>query len=257
MRVLRRFWHRLRGAITGARRDAELLAEIESHLRMQAEDNVRLGMSPEAARRAAVLKFGGVESTKESYRDRRGAPLLEQAIQDVRYGVRQIVKNPIVAAVTVATLAVGIGANTAVFSIINAVLLADPPYAAPDRLVTVTQSFPAIGEARMGVSPPEYLDYRDRTRAFASVPGYSRATFDVTGDGAAEPIEAVHASASLFATVGAAAHIGRTFTMPEEAVGAPKVAVLSFDFWQRRYTGNPQVLGTAIRLNEQVYTSSA
>ena len=106
----------------------------------------------------------------------------------------------------------------------------------------------------MGVSPPEYVDYRDRTRAFASVAGYSRTTFDVTGDGGAEPIDGVQASASLFATLGASPHIGRNFTTAEEAVGAPKVAMLSFDFWQRRYSGNPQVLGKAIRLNEQAYT---
>jgi predicted permease len=253
VKVIRRFWHRLRGTINGTRQDTELAAEIESHLRMQAEDNRRLGMSPEEARRAAVLKFGGVESTKEAYRDRRGAPLLEQAVQDVRHGLRQMVRNPIFTAVAVATLAVGIGANTAVFSIINAVLLADPPYTAPDRLVTVTQSFPAIGEAGMGVSPPEYLDYRDRTRLFASVAGYSRATLDVTGDGAAEPIDAVQASASLFATLGVSPHIGRSFTRPQETVGA-KVAVLSFDFWQRRYAGSPDVLGNVIRLNEQVHT---
>ena len=103
------------------------------------------------------------------------------------------------------------------------------------------------------MSPPEYLDYRDRTRVFASVAGYSRATLDVTGDGAAEPIDAVHASASLFTALDASPHIGRTFTTPEETVGA-KVAVLSFDFWQRRYAGSPEVLGRAIRLNEQVFT---
>ena len=242
------------GTLASAHRDGEFADEIESHLQMLTEAHLRLGMSPEAARRAAVLKFGGIESTKEAYRDRRGAPLLEQAIQDVRYGVRQVAKNPIFAAVAVTTLAISIGANTAAFSIITAVLLEDSPYSAPDRLVTVMQSFPAIGEAGMGVSPPEYLDYRDRTRTFASVAGYSRATFDVSGDGAAEPIDAVQTSASLFATLGASPHIGRTFTLAEEAVGAPKVAVLSFDFWQRRYSGNPQVVGKAIRLNEQGYT---
>ncbi len=256
MRWLRRLWYRVRDVVENraGRGDVEFAAEIESHLRMQTEDNLRLGMPPEEARRAAILKFGGVESTKEAYRDRRGAPLLEQGIQDLRTGVRQMVKNPVVTAVAVATLGIGIGANTAVFSVINAVLLADLPYADPARLVAVTQSFPAIGVAGYGVSPPEYLDYRDRTRVFASVAGYARTTFDVTGDGESEPIDAVQASASLFATLGISPRIGRTFTTADESVGAPKVVVLNFDFWQRRYGGDPAVLGRAIRLNEQLYT---
>jgi macrolide transport system ATP-binding/permease protein len=256
VRWLRRLWYRLRETVSdrAGRGDAELAAEIESHLRMQTEDNLRCGMPPEAARRAAVLKFGGVESTKEAYRDRRGAPLLEQTLQDLRSGVRQMVKNPVFTAVAVATLGIGIGANTAVFSIINAVLLADLPYPDPARLIMLTQSFPAIGEARLGVSPPEYLDYRDRARVFASIAGYSRTTFDITGDGESEPIDAVQATGSLFATLHVSPHIGRTFTVTEESIGAPKVVVLSFDFWQRRYAGDPQVLGRAMRLNEQLYT---
>jgi predicted permease len=256
VRWLRRLWRRLRETVNdrAGHRDAELAVEIESHLRMQTDDNLRLGMSPEAARRAAVLKFGGVESTKEAYRDRRGAPVLEQEIQDLRSGVRQMVKNPLFTAVAVATLGIGIGANTAVFSIINAVLLAGLPYTDPTRLITLTQSFPAVGEARLGVSPPEYLDYRDRTRVFASIAGYSRTTLDVTGDGGSEPIDAVQTTGSLFATLGVSPHVGRTFTMTEESIGAPKVVVLSFDFWQRRYAGDPQVLGRAMRLNEQLYT---
>jgi predicted permease len=255
VRWLRRLWNRLRETITDrtGHGDADLTAEIESHIAMQTDDNLRLGMSAEAARRAAVLKFGGVESTKEAYRDRRGAQWLEQGIQDLRSGGRQMLKNPLFTAVTVATLGIGIGANTAVFSMINAVLLAELPYADPVRLVALTQSFPAIGEARLGVSPPEYLDYRDRTRVFASIAGYSRTTFDVTGDGEAEPIDAILASGSLFETLGIWPHIGRTFTRTEELIGAPKVVVLSFDFWQRRYRGDPQVLGRPIRLNEQLY----
>ena len=254
MRWLRRLWYRLRDLVEnrGGRADAEFAAEIESHLRMQMEDHLRLGMSPEEARRAAILKFGSIQSTKEAYRDRRGAPLLDQGIQDLRTGVRQMVKNPLVTAVAVATLAIGIGANTAVFSVINAVLLADLPYADPGGLVTLTHSFPGLAGA--GVSPPEYLDYRDRTRVFASIAGFARTTFDVTGDGESEPIDAVQASASLFATLGISPHIGRTFATAEESVGAPKVVVLNFDFWQRRYGGDPGVLGRALRLNEQPYT---
>jgi predicted permease len=253
MKRLRRCLHRLAASLRRADPE-EFSAEFETHLALLTDDNVRLGMSPEAARRAAVLKFGGVESTKEACRDRRGVPLFEQGIQDLRSGVRQMMKNRLFTAAAVATLGIGIGANTAVFSIINAVLLSDLPYADPGRLIALTQSFPAIGEARLGVSPPEYLDYRDRARVFASIAGYSRTTFDLTGDGDSEPIDAVQATGSLFSTLGVSPHIGRAFTVTEESVGASKVVVLGFDFWQRRYAGDPQVLGRAMRLSEQPYT---
>jgi hypothetical protein len=153
---------------------------------------------------------------------------LEAMARDVRHALRVLRRSPGFTAVAVLTLALGIGANTAVFSIINAVLLAELPYADPARLITLTQSFPAIGEAHMGVSPPEYLDYRDRARVFASIAGYSRTTLDVTGDGESEPIDAVQATGSLFATLGVSPQIqwaANALVSPEyfAAMGIPIV----------------------------------
>jgi putative ABC transport system permease protein len=251
---LRTFLLRLWALVRSRQMDRDVDDEIASHLAEARDEYIQQGLSPEDAHWAALRSFGGVAQAKEVYRQVRSFMWLEDMARDVRHALRVLRRSPGFTAVAVLTLALGIGANTAVFSIINAMLLAELPYADPARLITLTQSFPAIGEARMGVSPPEYLDYRDRARVFASIAGYFRTTFDVTGDGESEPIDAVQATGSLFATLGVSPHIGRTFTMTEESTGAPKVVVLSFDFWQRRYTGDPQVLGRAMRLNEQLYT---
>jgi hypothetical protein len=134
VKLLRRFWHRLRASLTGARVDDEFADEIEAHLQMQTEDNLRLGMSPEAARRAAALRFGSVESAKGSWRDQRILPLLDTIPSDVRFAVRGLVKEPGFAAVCVLTLALAIGASSAIFSVVNAALIRPLAYPHADRL---------------------------------------------------------------------------------------------------------------------------
>lgn len=179
--------------------------------------------------------------------------MFEQSWRDAQYALRGLRANPGFTCVAVLTLAAGIGVNTAIFSVTDATLLRPLPYPGAQRLVRIWQSEPRMSEAHLGAAPPEFLAYRDRTRAFSGVAGYAREGFDLTGEGEPAHISACRASASLFSVLGVAPLAGRTFTPEEELPGAPHVAVLSFTYWQRRYAQDPHIVGRVLRLNEQQY----
>jgi predicted permease len=255
MTWLRIFALRVKGLFGRSRRDRELDAELRAHLEALTDENIRRGMSPDEARFAARREFGGLEQTKEQYRDTRSLPFLETLPQDVRFGLRLLAKSPGFTMVAVSTLALGIGANSAVFSIVDTVLLRPLPYDHPEQLYIVSESLPQLGgRDEVGVSAAEFLDYRDRNRSFSQVASYETQAFNLTGEGKPLRVQAAELSASAFPLLGVQPILGQIFTPEDERFGSGAVAVLSHSLWQRHFGGDPKILGRSVKLDEKVYT---
>jgi predicted permease len=233
------------------RQDRELAAEIESHIQMQIDDHLRAGMAPEEARRQALIKFGGVEQMKENCRDRRGLLWLESLLQDVRFGLRMLRKSPGFTAVAILTLALGIGANTALFTVVNGVLLNPLPFPEPDRLVTVDAS--KTNFQRGSISYPNFIDWHRINQSFSYF-AVSRPTgFLMTGIGPAEELDAAAVTSDLFPMLGIKPVVGRWFTPAEDAIGTSKVVAISTELWQRKFGLSRDVIGKAIALDGKDY----
>ncbi len=256
--LLRVLVQRLFGVFRKGKREQELEDEIRSHLDMQIEDNVRQGMSPDQARFAALRSFGGVEQIKEKYRDRRSLPVVETTLQDLRYAIRMLRRSPGYTLVVVLTLAVGLGANTAIFSLVDAVLIKMLPVSNPEQLVAV-DTFNQRGE-RNNFSYPIFEQLRDRTQTFtgvfAALDGTTR--MDMTGPAPAiQPLQAEIqlVSGEYFTVLGVNAIAGRTLTVEDNKIpGAHPVAVISYGFWRRQLQGDASVIGKGITLKSQAFT---
>ena len=246
MRWMRALIVRLSSLFGRERRDRDLAAEMESHLQMHMEDNVRAGMTAAEARRKALMQLGGMEQTKEIYRDQRGVPVLENLAQDLRYGARMLRKNPGFTLVTVLTLALGIGANTAIFSIVDAVLLRPLPYRDPSRIMTVWQSSPRKQIENGLVSPANFLDWKSRNTVFQDLAAMTYWNLDYAGKGEPESFRAEYVSNNFFDMLGVRAEIGRTFVPGEYEHGRDRVIVLSHGLWERRFGSDPNVIGQKI-----------
>ena len=249
MKLLHRFWHRLRATLTGAPADDEFADEIEAHLQMQTEDNLRLGMSPEAARRAAALRFGSVESARGSWRDQRVLPLLDTVPRDVRFAVRGLVKEPGFAAVCVLTLALAIGASSAIFSVVNAALIRPLPYPHADRLVQVWETNPRANQWGDWASYPDFDDWRRENRVFESMAAFRSGRFRLTDGEYPEMLVGVRVSPELFSVLEINPMLGRAFLRDEGGAGRTDVAILSHGLWQRTYDSNPGVVGKTILID--------
>ena len=254
VRALRASFVRLASMFQRDRLDRELAAELENHLDLQIEDNLRAGMTAVEARRQALLKLGGIAQAEERYRDRRGIPFLEHFGRDLLYGARTLRRNPGFTAVAVLTLGLGIGANTAIFSVFNAVLLRPLPFPRSGDLVLVWATNAENGDTEDVTSYPNFEDWQARSRSFERMAAFTTRGLTLSGSEQTERVEAVQATPGFFETLGVSPALGRTFRPGEGDEGAPKVAVLSDGAWKRSFGGRADVLGQAIRVNEEAHT---
>jgi predicted permease len=251
MRTLRRFFARLANFVTRRHDDERLREEIEEHIALQTEENIRGGLSPAEARQQARLKFGGVEAVKEEYRAQRGLLFVETFLHDVRYAMRMLRKSPGFTAVAVVTLAVAIGANAVVFGVMNALILRPLNVPDPESLYQVER--PASGTAFE--SYPDYLDLRDRNRSFDGLAAFSMASVALdTGDNPAHAW-VYDVTGNYFDVLAIQPYLGRFFRASDEhgANSAPYI-VLSYSYWHNHFQDDRAAVGRTVQLNKQSFT---
>lgn len=233
--------------------DRERARELEAYLEAETLDNLARGMAPEEARYAAQRKLGNTALIREEIYQMNSIALIELLHRDLRYAVRVLLKNPAFLAVAVLTLALGVGANTAIFSVVNAVLLSPLPYADPDRLVMVKEVLPQIGPAPVSVSGPDISQIQKLNHVFDVAAGFRLWTYEVSGKAEPERITANRAGSDLFQVLGVQPILGRVFSAEEEPPGHP-VTILSYGLWQRRFGGDRGILGRSVNLDRRPYT---
>ena len=254
IRSLRAFFLRLAGSFGGSRKDRELGEELESHIEMHVEAKVRSGMDEGDARREAVRKLGGVDVTRESWRDRRGLPFLQELKQDLRYAARMLRKSPGFTAVTVLTLALGIGGATAIFTIVHGVLIARLPFRNSDRLVAIWEENQDRPGRRNVVGPSNFIRWTERATVFSEMTALYDWRVSLTGRSRPEELIAQTVTSNFFTTLGVEPILGRAFAPDEGPDGRDALAVLSWGAWQRLFGGDPSIVGRAIQLNGQPIT---
>jgi putative ABC transport system permease protein len=252
MRGLRAFMARVAGLLGKGARDRDLDDEFASHVEMDVEARVRKGMTRDAARRAALLASGSLESAKEAYRDRRSLAWAAALIQDLRYGGRVLRRNPGFTLAAALSLALGIGANTAIFSILDSLLLRSLPVRAPGELVQIFST-----GSRVNWTNPLWEQLRSRPDLFAGTTAFSMQNIDLAARGQADVVTSLWASGRFFEVLGVPPMLGRTFTEADDVRGGGPdgaVAVLSESFWRRRFGADPSVIGRRLNLDQVPYT---
>ncbi len=232
--------------------DSEMEEEMRSHIELQTRENIDAGMAADEARDAALRLFGWKESIKEDCREQRGVSWLEDFAKDVRYGARMLWRNPGFTGAVVLTLAMGIGANTAIFSVVNAVLLKQLPYPHPERITMIWDGNPSLN---LGNDlPPETLDlpeWRNKAQSFEQIAAFRPRPADLSEQGDPERVESVDVTANLFPLLGKQPMYGRSFAVGEEQPANDKVAIISHTLWQERFGGNTNLLGQFITVNRE------
>jgi putative ABC transport system permease protein len=254
MTAIRRTLAAFKGLFRRRRLEAELDEELRFHLAMEAEAQERLGASREEAVRRAVLNLGGLEATKEAARSARAYRRLEALGQDVHFALRLLRRNQGYASAVVVALALGIGANTAIFSVVHGVLLHQLPYRQPDRLVVLHQRELLGAQANQDFSVPDIDDLRRRNRSFTGLAEYHSMWFNLLGRAEPERVQTGVVSANFFDVLGTRALLGRTFSPEDDKPGAHPVLVLSYPYWQRSWGGDPAVIGKTLAMNDHPHT---
>jgi len=253
MKRIRAGISRLLGMFPSERRERELADEIEAHLQMHIDDNLRSGMTLDQARRNAVIKLGGVESTKQVYRERRTVPLIENIIQDGRFSIRQLRKNPGFTCTAILMLALGMCASVAIFAFVDAALINPLPYKDSTRLVGIYESIVPMCP-QCNLSYLDYLDWKKQNTVFSSMDVYQRNGYMLNTPEGAQSARGERVSDGFFRTLGVVPVLGRDFYTGEDAPGSPRTVILSYAAWQKRYGGAADILGQTVTLDGEPNT---
>ena len=252
MRFLRRFFIRLSNFATGRRVDRRLQEEMAEHLVLQTEENLHAGMSPVEARRQAALKLGPAPAIREDHHAEQGLPLIENFLFDLKYAVRMLLRSPGFSFIVIATMALGIGATTAIYSVVDATLLHPLPYPNPSELVRIEDDLPGVGAQDVSVSIPEWKDLEN-----SGISQYVALDYFNSGNltGSAQPtrIALKGVTPNYFAMLGVGAQLGRTFDPGNNTPGVILEVVISEGLWKRAFGADPRILGKTVRLDNDVY----
>ncbi len=253
MKVLRRLLIRLSNLVTRQSAGQRLQEEIAEHLAFQTEENVRAGMPPAEARRQAALKLGSAEAIREHHHAEQSLPLIENLLFDLRYAVRMLLRSPGFSLIAIATMALGVGATTAIYSVIDATLLHPLPYPNPGELVRIQDDLSGVGAQNAGISIPEWRDLQN-SGIFQSVSvSGTGADVNLTGSEQPERLSYKHVTPNYFTVLGVDAQVGRTFDPHDATPGFNLEAVISDELWRREFGADPHIVGKALRLDNDVY----
>jgi predicted permease len=248
---------RLFGLFERGRRDRDFTDELNGHLGAHVDDNIRTGMKPAEARRHAMLALGGLAQVSEIHRDRRTLPFVEKTMQDIRYALRMLVKTPGFSLVAIVTLALGIGANTGIFSLVSAVLLRPLPFPDSDRLVFVWDDVSVQTSGRYSITEPtpaDYVAWKEQSRSFADMAAMTADTYNLTGIAQPQKLEGIRTTSNLFNVLGMKPLVGRALTPADDRPDANAVVVLDARIWRSLFGGDPGVVGRTILLNDLPHT---
>src|SRR3984893_13537727 len=251
MRAIRAWLLRLGATLHKGTRDTDLSEVLESHVQMHIENNLRRGMNAQEARREALMKLGGVTQTAESYRERRGVPLVETLLQDLRFATRMLRKNPGFATVAIVTLALGIGASTSIFSVVEAVLLRPLPYRNPEQIVRVWEQAP--DGHRMNLADPNFDDFLTQNNTFGTMAVYGFGLSSISGGSEPVRVNIAVVSSDFFKALGVEPFRGRAFAPEEQRLHGAPAMIVSYSYWQRYLGGATDLSKFRLAMEGGVY----